>query len=88
MATDFDLRHGTGNKTENQKIPERLFDVLYQQLQEPEYIFQERVPGKASRERIFYFVKDTKDGKKIKIIVHVHLEKRSNVHARADYGIR
>jgi hypothetical protein len=82
MATDFDLRHGTGNKTEHQKIPERLFDVLYQQLQEPEYIFQERVPEKASQEKIFHFVKDTKDGKKIKIIVHVRTLKNGQTSMR------
>lgn len=71
MATDYDLWHGTGDKNTKQKIPETLFDMVYQLLQEPECIFLEKTPGKSTQEKVFHFVKDTKDGKKIKIIVHV-----------------
>jgi uncharacterized protein with gpF-like domain len=62
MATDFDLWQG--------KVPEQLFDKLYRLLQEPETIFEQK-DIKSTQERILHFVKETKDGKKIKVIVHV-----------------
>ena len=71
MATDHDLRHDTGDKTAKQKIPERLFNELYTTFQRPEHIYREKVPLKSTQEQIFHLIKDTGDGKKIKIIVHV-----------------
>jgi SPP1 gp7 family putative phage head morphogenesis protein len=71
MATDHDLWHGTGDKNAKQKIPEKLFNELYATFQEPEHIYREKIPLKSTQERIFHLIKDTGDGKKIKIIVHV-----------------
>jgi hypothetical protein len=71
MASDHDLWHGTGDKTAKQKIPEKLFNELYTTFQEPERIYREKVPAQTAQESVFHLVKDTGDGKKIKIIVHV-----------------
>jgi hypothetical protein len=71
MATDHDLWHGVGDKNAKQKIPEKLFNELYRMFQEPEHIYRKKIPLKSTQEQIFHLVKDTKDGKKIKIIVHV-----------------
>jgi SPP1 gp7 family putative phage head morphogenesis protein len=74
MATDDDLWHGTGDKNSKQKVPENLFDDLYQAINEPENISEESVKGKVYR--VFHFVKDTKDGRKIKVLLHtVRLDK-------------
>jgi hypothetical protein len=69
MATDERLWHGTGDKNAKQKIPENMFKELYKTLGEPEAVYEEIIKGKPYR--IFHFVTDTRDGKKIKIIVHV-----------------
>ncbi|MDR3355619.1 MAG: hypothetical protein LBO04_00315 [Spirochaetaceae bacterium] len=68
MSTDKQLWHGTGDKTANQKVPERLFEELYETLQTPEAIYEESVADK--RYRVFHFVKDTKDGNKLKALLH------------------
>ncbi|MDR2393826.1 MAG: phage head morphogenesis protein [Treponema sp.] len=68
MASDHDLWHGTGDKVAKQTIPERLFDELYTLLQEPQAIYEERVANKPYR--VFHFIKDTQDGKKIKVVVY------------------
>jgi hypothetical protein len=68
MATDHDLWHGTGDKAAEQKIPETLFDELYTLLQKPEAVYWETIKGK--QYQVFHFVKDTKDGKKIKVVVY------------------
>jgi uncharacterized protein with gpF-like domain len=68
MAADSDLRHGTGDKDAKQKIPESLVDDLYKAVNEPDNIYEEIVKNKLYR--VFHFVKDTKDGKKIKVLLH------------------
>ncbi|MDR2433342.1 MAG: hypothetical protein LBD47_02085, partial [Treponema sp.] len=93
MATDHDLWHGTGNKNVKQKIPEKLFSELYTTFQEPEHIYREKAPARSTQEQIFHLVKDTKDGKKIKIVVHVRtlgngqtsMRVRTLGHAEYDY---
>jgi uncharacterized protein with gpF-like domain len=69
MTTDKQLWHGTGDKIETQKVPERLFEDLYELLQSPEMIFEKTLTGKQYRE--FHFVKDTKDGNKLKVVLHM-----------------
>jgi hypothetical protein len=69
MSTDKQLWHGAGDKINTQKVPERLFDELYTLLQEPEAMYEERVKKKLYR--VFHFVKDTKDGKKLKVLLHL-----------------
>ncbi|MDR0556334.1 MAG: hypothetical protein LBG43_00465 [Treponema sp.] len=71
MATDHDLWHGTGDKNARQKVPENLFNDVYETLQEPEKIFREIKAAHPEQEKIFHLVKETRGGKKIKIIVHV-----------------
>lgn len=68
MATDNDLWHGTGDKNAKQTVPEHLFDALYKTLGEPEAIYEESVLGKPYR--VFHFVTDTGDEKKIKVLLH------------------
>jgi SPP1 gp7 family putative phage head morphogenesis protein len=68
MATDDDVWHGTGDKNVKQKVPETLFTDLYETINEPENIYEEISKGKVYR--VFHFVKDTKDGKKIKVLLH------------------
>jgi hypothetical protein len=68
MAADGDLWHGTGDKNAKQKVPEERFDDLYKTINEPEYIYEEIVKDKLYR--VFHFVRDTKDGKKIKVLLH------------------
>jgi hypothetical protein len=71
MATDHDLHHSTGHKNARQKVPGSLFNDVYETLQEPEKIFQEINPARPGQEKIFHLVKETRSGKKIKIVVHV-----------------
>jgi hypothetical protein len=69
MATDDRLWHGTGDKNAKQKIPENRFAELYKTFSEPEAIYEESVSRKPYR--VFHFVTDTRDGKKIKAVLRV-----------------
>jgi hypothetical protein len=76
MAADSRLRHGTGQKNKGQKVPERLFEELYETLQSPESIYEAEGRDKPYRE--FHFVKDTNDGKKLKAVLqHKRLGKNA-----------
>ena len=70
MAADGTLWHGTGDKNAKQKIAENLFEDLYKAINEPDNIYEEGVKNKVYR--VFHFVQDTKDGKKIKVLVRTH----------------
>jgi hypothetical protein len=70
MATDFDLWHGLADKVSEQAVEEQFLGDLYQTIQEPQFVFFEKTGTKSTQEQIYHFVKDTKDRKKIKIIVH------------------
>jgi hypothetical protein len=69
MATDRDLYHGTGDKNAAQKIPDDQLKSVYQTLQTPERIFEETRPAHPKQGRVFHFVKDTKDGRVIKVVL-------------------
>lgn len=69
MATDERLYHGTGSKVSDQKIPADQFESVYKTLQTPERIFENTKPKSKRFGREFHFVKDTKDGKVIKIVL-------------------
>jgi uncharacterized protein with gpF-like domain len=92
MATDYDLWHGTGDKNAKQKVPEDFFNDIYKTLQEPEFIYREKVPAKSRQQTILHLVKITRDGKKIKIIVHVktigngQTAMRVRTFGHAEYG--
>jgi hypothetical protein len=77
MATDARLWHGTSEKTERQKIDEALFNDIYMLFQEPESIYEEKKKGKAYR--TFHFLKDTKDGKKLKAVFYTKRLKDSSM---------
>jgi hypothetical protein len=72
MATDRALYHGTANKsrrTSDQNVPTGELKHIYQILQTPEKIFEETSGKRPQQGRIFHFVKDTHDGKVIKVLV-------------------
>jgi hypothetical protein len=69
MTLDAGLYHGTADKNAKQKIPERLFDALYQTLQTPERIYENTKPDFPNLGREYHFVKDTKDGKILNVVL-------------------
>jgi SPP1 gp7 family putative phage head morphogenesis protein len=68
MAVDRDLYHGIADKNAAQKIPPDQLGGIYQIFQNPERIFEE-TGQKPHQGRVFHFVKDTHDGKVIKIVL-------------------
>jgi hypothetical protein len=73
MCTDRGLWRGTGDKAADRRVPEALFDELYELLQRPESIYEEAVKDKVYR--IFHFVKDVKDGKKLQALLQAFRNK-------------
>jgi len=74
-----------GDKVEGQKVPESLFNDLYETLQEPEKIYEEYKKGKDGKPkpyRTFHFVKD-KNGKTIKVV----LQDKGDVFAGYNDGL-
>jgi hypothetical protein len=69
MASDRRIQHGTIDKNNAQRVPETLYGDLYQMLQMPEGIYEERSPERPRNGRAFHFVKDTKDGKTLMAIL-------------------
>jgi hypothetical protein len=69
MLTDKQLYHAIVDKNNEQKIPGRLYEELYETLQKPEMIYEETNLEHKSQGRAFHFVKDTKDGKKLKVVL-------------------
>jgi hypothetical protein len=68
MVSDSVLYHGIANKNTDQKVPSDQFKFVYQTIQTPEKIFEDG--HKHPRQgRIFHFIKDTHDGKVIKIVL-------------------
>ena len=69
MALDADLYHGTADKVSDQKIPKDRFEELYETLQSPERIYENTEPKYPRLGKEFHFVKDTKDGKSITVVL-------------------
>jgi SPP1 gp7 family putative phage head morphogenesis protein len=69
MATDRELYHSTADKNIVQKVPGDQLKSVYQTLQAPERIFENAEPKSRRFGREFHFVKDTKDGKVIKVVL-------------------
>lgn len=69
MATDSSLWHGSGDKTDRQKVPENLFSDVYKTINEPDCIYEETVKDKLYR--VFHFVKNVSERKKIKVLLHL-----------------
>jgi hypothetical protein len=79
MATDERLWHGTSDKNEGQKIEPEYFNELYKTINEPQYIYEEDVSALKKPYRVFHFVRDTNDHKKIKIILYTKPLKNSQM---------
>jgi len=69
MASDKELYHGTADKNATQKIPNDLLGKIYQLMQTPEQILENKKPKHKRLGREFHFVKSTGDGKAIKIVL-------------------
>jgi SPP1 gp7 family putative phage head morphogenesis protein len=69
MATDRELYHSTADKNAAQKVPGDQLKSVYQTLQVPERIFENTAPKSERFGREFHFVKDTRDGKVIKVVL-------------------
>ncbi|MDR0710560.1 MAG: hypothetical protein LBF77_10905 [Spirochaetaceae bacterium] len=69
MVSDEQIYHGIVAKNDDQKIPERLYQDLYETVQKPERIYEETKPEHKRQGRAFHFVKDTGDGKKLKVVL-------------------
>jgi SPP1 gp7 family putative phage head morphogenesis protein len=69
MATDRDLYHSTADKNAAQKIPSDHLKNVYQIFQAPERIFEETAMKRPNQGRMFHFVKDTHDGKVVKVVL-------------------
>jgi len=69
MASDTQIYHGTISKNNDQRIPASLYASLYEAFQNPDEIFEEVKPARPNQGRVFHFVRDTKDGKKIKVLL-------------------
>jgi len=79
MATDWRLWHSiadkvdgnpsrrTGEATPDLKIPPDQQKLIYQILQSPERIVEQKKDNRSAQGRVFLFLKDTQDGKVIKI---------------------
>jgi hypothetical protein len=75
MATDRDLRHGTGAKTDRR--PESLFDEIYGLLQEPEMIYRAKKAKNGVQE--IHFAKDAGDKKVLKIVLKARFSEAKNM---------
>jgi uncharacterized protein with gpF-like domain len=71
MSADKQLRQGTAKKSEGQKIAEDNWGDLYKTFNEPDHIYEEAIKGKGELYRVFHFVKDNVNGKKIKVLLRV-----------------
>jgi SPP1 gp7 family putative phage head morphogenesis protein len=70
MASDSALYHGVAMKKRNeQTIPSDQLKDIYPTLQTPEKIFEEVDQKRPHQGRIFHFIKDTHDGKVIKVVL-------------------
>jgi hypothetical protein len=68
-ASDTRIYHGVSAKNEKQAVPANLYDELYNLLQKPEAVYENLEPKHKKNGREFHFVKDTKDGKKLVVVL-------------------
>jgi SPP1 gp7 family putative phage head morphogenesis protein len=68
MASTRKLRHGTLAKDDDQKVKPYELRYLYQIFSSPEHIFERDEPKSPHLGREFHFVKDTHDGKVIRLV--------------------
>jgi SPP1 gp7 family putative phage head morphogenesis protein len=68
MAASRELRHGTLAKNEEQKVPSYQLGFLYQIFSTPDWIYKNIKPKSPHLGQEFHFVKDTHDGKVIKLV--------------------
>jgi hypothetical protein len=68
MAASKELRHGTVDKVEKQKVPADQVGLFYNMFSTPEHIYENITPKSPHLGREFHFVKDTHDGKVLKMV--------------------
>jgi hypothetical protein len=54
-----------------QKVPEELYEALYQTIQEPEAIYENTAPDNPRHGREFHFTKKTKGGKILNVVLRL-----------------
>ena len=69
IASDKDLYHGIGDKNAKQRIPETLFEDLYDSFQKPDAIYENTEPDIKDAGREFHFIKNMEDGKILKTVL-------------------
>ena len=69
MASDKALCHGIGDKNAKQRIPESLFEALYDSLSTPDAIYENTEPKIQEDGREFHFVKNMDGGKILKTVL-------------------
>ena len=69
MTSDKALCHGIGDKNAKQRIPETLFEALYDSLSYPDLIYENMEPDYKKDGREFHFVKNMQDGKILKTVL-------------------
>ena len=69
MASDKALCHGIGDKNAKQRIPESLFEALYDSLSTPDAIYENTEPKIQEDGREFHFVKNMDSGKILKTVL-------------------
>jgi hypothetical protein len=69
MASDTRIYHGTISKNNDQRIPASMYTALYETFQNPNEIYEEVKALHPNQGKVFHFVRDTKDGKKIKVLL-------------------
>jgi len=74
MAQDTDLHHGTAVKINTQRIPNEFLGDLYPTIQKPERIYEETELQHKRQGRVFHFLKNTGDGKVLKIVLNQRQE--------------
>ena len=69
IASDKDLYHGIADKNAKQRIPETLFEDLYDSFQKPDAIYENTEPDIKDAGREFHFIKNMEDGKILKTVL-------------------
>ena len=69
MASDKALYHGIGDKNAKQRIPESLFEALYDSFSTPDTIYENTEPNIKEDGREFHFVKNMDGGKILKTVL-------------------
>ena len=81
MAATKELRHGTIDKVDKQKVPADQIGLFYNLFSSPEHIYENLKPKSPHLGREFHFIKDTHDGKVLKMVFR---QKQPNMALRLE----